>query len=222
MTRKPVWVLDVPELRALLVVAHADDETIFAGGLILSSQQTKWTILCVHPQGQQRQSEFLSACEFYEHESSSSISPVLFDPPLSPNDKIDNDWLVNALKPYRTRYDFVLTHNSEGEYGNENHRIVHRCVLKSIANPNTWIFISPGSTNVDQTPLLSQHPNGNVTLTLSPKIQKLKAMIFQECHKSQAVLYGYDPVSRKLRDSNLRATLEWEFESGKEQYTFYV
>jgi hypothetical protein len=52
MTLKPVWLLDIPKARALLVVTHADDETIFAGGLILSSQNTAWTIICVHPQSQ--------------------------------------------------------------------------------------------------------------------------------------------------------------------------
>lgn len=222
MIQKPVWLLEIPKPRALLVVTHPDDETIFAGGLILSSHETKWTIVCVHPQDQQRKKEFLSACNFLESESSSSIYPVLFDPLLNPNGQINAEWLIDGLKHYRTSYDFVLTHNREGEYGNENHRLVQRCVIRSIANPNTWVFISPGSTNANQESLKSNHPKGNVTLKLTPKFQKLKIVAFHRCHQSQAALYGYDPVSRKLLDSDLQETLKWEFESGKERYSFYI
>ena len=39
----PLWLFDISHPKALLVVAHADDETIFAGGLILSSRKTEWT-----------------------------------------------------------------------------------------------------------------------------------------------------------------------------------
>jgi len=221
-TQNPLWLLDIPKPKALLVVTHADDETIFAGGLILSSREARWTIICVNPQGQQRVDEFLSACHFLAEKSGNCVDSVLLDPILNHNGQINLDWLISKLHSYRVGYDFVLTHNREGEYGNENHRLVHRCVVKSIANPNTWHFLSPGSTNVNQEILKSKHPQGNVTLDLKPEILKLKIQAFQECHKSQAKLYGYDPVSRKLRDTDLRETLQWEFESGKEQYTFYI
>ena len=41
-----------------------------------------------------------------------------------------------------------------------------------------------------------------------------------ECHVSQAEKYGYDK-NGKLRDTDLRETLLWEFESGKEEYTLF-
>jgi len=216
-----VWLFNIPKPKALLVVTHADDETIFAGGLILSSREARWVIICVNPQSQQRKEEFLSACHFLAEKSGNRIDPILLDTVLNPNGRINADWLISKLKSHRVGYNFVLTHNKEGEYGNENHKLVHRCVIKSIANPNTWLFISPGSTSVNQETLKSRHPQGNITLNLTPEIQKLKAQVFHECHTSQAKLYGYDPVSHKLRDSDLRETLQWEFESGKEQYTFY-
>lgn len=143
----PLWLLDIPKPKALLVVTHADDETIFAGGLILSSREARWTVICAYPQGQQRKDEFLSACHFLAEESGNRIDPILLHPVLNSNGEINADWLINKLKSYRVGHNFVLTHNSKGEYGNANHKVVHRCVIKSIANPNTWLFISPGSTN---------------------------------------------------------------------------
>ena len=75
---------------------------------------------------------------------------------------------------------------------------------------------------VNQDKLKSKLPKGNVTLNLTAEVQKLKIAAFHQCHKSQAEHYGYDANSRRLKDSQLRETLQWEFESGKEQYTFYI
>lgn len=218
---KPLWLFNISKPRVLLVVAHADDETIFAGGLILCSRKTKWTIICVNPQGSQRKAEFLSACQFLANESGNQINPISLDPVLDSQGHINMSWLDKQLRSYATGYDFVLTHNREGEYGNENHRRVHRCVIDSISNPNIWVFISPGSKNVNQEKLKSKKPEGNVTLYLSPEIRKLKIEAFQECHVSQAKLYGYDKTG-KLLNTDLRETLLWEFESGKEMYSFYM
>jgi len=65
-------------------------------------------------------------------------------------------------------------------------------------------------------------PNGNVSLDLSPEILGLKVQAFEECHVSQARLYGYDPASDKLRNTDLKETLSWYFEDpGREEYTFF-
>lgn len=93
-------------------------------------------------------------------------------------------------------------------------------MIDSIANPNTWIFISPGSKNVIQE-LKSKKRGGTFILDLSPETRRLKIKTFHECHVSQAELYGYDKAG-KLRDSHLRETLYWYFEGpGTEEYTFY-
>jgi len=115
----------------------------------------------------------------------------------------------------------VITHNKEGEYGHKYHKLVHRYVVDVIRNPNTWVFISPGSTNVNQERLKSKIPGGNFLLSLPPKIRRLKIRAFQECHASQASLYGYDKTG-KLRNTDLRDTLYWYFENpAREEYTFH-
>ena len=214
----PVWLFEIREPHALLVVTHPDDETIFAGGLILSSRQTKWTIICCVAESVQRQNEFRCACKFLAGESGNRISSILLNIPKKLDGKIDYKALTRELRAFAKGYNIVFTHNSQGEYGHPNHKLVHQGVIESIANPNTWLFISPGSKN--QQVIKSKKIGGNYTLDLSKDIQNLKIKAFQECHVSQAQLYGYDNTD-KLRPSQLLETLLWEFESGKEQYTFY-
>ena len=223
IAKAPQWLFDIPKPRALLVIAHSDDETIFAGGLILSSRDTQWTIVnCFDGGDQTRRHEFLCACEFLAQNSGNHIEPVFLDPLQHSDHSIDCLSLAKALEPYAVGYDIVFTHNRQGEYGHQEHKLVHRCVIESINNPNTWFFISPGSTNVNQDDLRSKRDDGNKEVNLIPEILELKKRTFSECHVSQAKIYGYDGVSGKLRNTDLKETLSWYFEDpGKEEYTFY-
>jgi hypothetical protein len=78
----PIWLFAIRKPHALLIVTYADDETIFAGGLILSSRETEWTIICANPKSEERKREFLSACSFFEKNSSNPIHPVVLPPSL--------------------------------------------------------------------------------------------------------------------------------------------
>lgn len=214
------WLFNISQPRALLVVAHPDDETIFAGGLILLSRETRWTVVCCTDEGNPtRQDEFFCACEFLAQHSGNCVESVFLS--LSPkrDGHVEHRAVVKALTSYTTGYDIVFTHNSQGEYGHEHHKLLHRCVIESISNPNTWVFISPGSKNVNQDELRSKIPNGNVSLDLTSEILRLKVQAFQDCHVSQAMVYGYDPVSNELHNTDLKETLTWYFENpGREEY----
>jgi LmbE family N-acetylglucosaminyl deacetylase len=214
------WLFDLSKSRALLVVAHPDDETIFAAGLILLSRETRWTIVCCTDEGNStRQNEFFCACEFMAKHSGNSIEPVFLNLLLNNREHFDHHALIQALSSYAKGYDIVVTHNSQGEYGHEHHKLVHSCVIEAIATSNIWCFISPGSSNVNPNKLRSKMPNGNASLDLNSETITLKVQAFQECHVSQAVIYGYHPVSNELRNTHLKETLLWYFENpGREEY----
>lgn len=220
--RNPLWLFNISKPRALLIVAHPDDETIFAGGLVLSSQNTKWTIICcIDESCQKRKNEFFCACRFFEQYTGNIVEPVFLA--IKPQHNRSNMYLqlCKALKVYAKEYDIVFSHNRQGEYGHEDHKLVHHSVIESIHNPNIWLFISPGSKNVNQDELRSQLPNGNMTLDLSSEIITMKKEVFCKCHKSQAALYGYESISGQLLNTDLKETLYWYFESpGSEAFTF--
>lgn len=199
------------------------NETIFVGGLILRSRETRWTIVCCTDEGdRRREDEFLCASKFLARYSGNRVQPVFLGLSLQLDGQMEPVAVVNALKPYAVGYDIVLTHNSKGQYGHEHHKLVHGCVIKTICNPNTWVFVSPGSKNVNQEELKSGIPGGNASLDLSHEILRLKKEAFGKCHVSQALVYGYDPVSNELRSTDLKETLSWYFENpGREEFAFF-
>jgi len=214
---EPKWINEIKNPKALLVVAHPDDETIFAGGLILTSQDTQWTIICCKYEEEPRQHEFRRACDFLAKNSGNQIEPIVVSKELNYRE------IVDELRRHEvSKYDIVFTHNYMGEYGNEDHKYVLRSIIETIDHPNTWLFISPGSCNVNQDEFRSKIPNGNKWLDLPLKILNLKKRAFQECHITEARKYGYDYTGYLRNGSNqLRPTLLWSFEAGSEQYTFF-
>jgi len=218
----PIWISEIQSPRALLIVAHPDDETIFAGGLILTSIDTDWTIIACIIEKPEREEEFQCACNFLEEKSNNRITPIV----LSHGTPKTEEKLCNELRKITNGYDIVFTHNYKGEYEgqydpNHHHIMVHRCVVNTIAHPNTWLFISRGSWNVDQDEFMYDSLSGKKWIDIPFKILNLKKKIFHQCHVSQAKCYGYDEKTGMLRETALKSTLNWSFNAGSEEYTFF-
>lgn len=122
-------------MRAIVIVAHPDDETIWAGGTILRHDTWEWTLLSLcRSDDADRVPRFhaaagaLGACGCFM--SDLDDSPVLAT--LSPGlDEITSRIL--DLVPARD-FDLILTHGARGEYTrHERHEQVHRAVLDLIA-----------------------------------------------------------------------------------------
>jgi LmbE family N-acetylglucosaminyl deacetylase len=121
-------------LKALMIVAHPDDEAIWAGGTVLRHYTWDWTLLSLcRSDDVDRAPRFQSAArELGARALISDLddSPILTS--LSPNlDEIKSRIL--GLVPGRD-YDFVLTHGARGEYTrHERHEQVHTAVCDLIA-----------------------------------------------------------------------------------------
>lgn len=125
--------------KILVIVAHQDDETLFAGGFLTNIYKScQLTLVCMsqakyRTQILRRNTEFKRVCELLDAE------------PILTNFKDSNLVGSNLLEFFKTRANqvkemrvflketverirpnIILTHNKVGEYGHCYHKVIHR------------------------------------------------------------------------------------------------
>ncbi len=117
--------------RALIIVAHPDDETIWMGGTIARHKDARWTIFALcRKSDQDRMPKFMRAAKQYgargiicdlEDEGIMSIQESI---PVVQN-------IIRRELP-RRRWDVLFTHGANGEYGHPRHKGVHEGVVRMV------------------------------------------------------------------------------------------
>lgn len=109
------------EGKCAVVVAHPDDETLWAGALLAHYGERFDVICCTIPR-----KEPVRAWKFFDVSRLLGFHPRLW-PMLEP---------VNATQPIVhlgqidiSGYDLIVTHNEAGEYGHLHHQQVHHWVM---------------------------------------------------------------------------------------------
>ncbi len=117
-------------MKALLVVAHPDDETVFLGGYLRKHSFYDWTIVSVtHSLNSKRGEEFQKACEYY------NARPIMLGFPDELEKSLGEDRLKQDLAQINFKdYGLVISHNSEGEYGHLHHIEVGKAVRSLCSN----------------------------------------------------------------------------------------
>lgn len=115
--------------KALVIVAHPDDETIWMGGMILKNKNWDWTIfsLC-RRDDPDRAPKFKKVCKYYGAKGIIGDLDDVVLKPLSPNNVIKK--VKELLKD--KEYDYIFTHGRNGEYGHLRHKEIHKAVKKMI------------------------------------------------------------------------------------------
>lgn len=118
-------------MKRALVVAHPDDEVLWAGGLVIS-HPGDWTILCatIPRTDPIRAVKFQEACKVLGAEG--QVFPQT-EPP--PNESIS--WLDEIDL---SGFDHIVTHNAFGEYGHQHHRDVHRHITRKYGKKKLTFF----------------------------------------------------------------------------------
>jgi LmbE family N-acetylglucosaminyl deacetylase len=127
-----------------IIVAHPDDETLWAGGTILSHPSWKWFIICLcRGNDKERAPRFYSALKVLK---SDGIMGCLDDgPEQKPLDEKEVGRIILDLLPAHY-FDLIITHNPSGEYTRHlRHEEVSKAVINlwysdKISSGELWTF----------------------------------------------------------------------------------
>ena len=127
-----------------VIVAHPDDEILWAGGTILSHPTNKWFIVCLC-----RASDADRSVKFYKTLKLLNAEGVMGDiddgPGQDPVDEKELEKYILQLRP-TTHFDLIITHDSKGEYTRHlRHEEVNKAVVtlwhnRKISAGELWTF----------------------------------------------------------------------------------
>ena len=127
-----------------VIVAHPDDETLWAGGTILDHPTNNWFIMCLcRASDAERSARFKDALKLLK---ANGVMGDLDDgPDQHPLDENELESEILRLLP-ATHFDLILTHDSAGEYTKHlRHEEVNKAVVNlwhngKISADELWTF----------------------------------------------------------------------------------
>jgi LmbE family N-acetylglucosaminyl deacetylase len=128
----------------VLIVALPDDETLWAGGTLLSHPSWKWFIVCLSRKNDaERATKFYKALKVLKSEG---IMGDLDDgPDQKPLNEKDTEHAILDLLPQQ-HFDLIISHNPAGEYTRHlRHEEIGKAVIKlwhtgKILANELWVF----------------------------------------------------------------------------------
>lgn len=117
--------------RALVIVAHPDDETIWMGGTIRKQADVRWTIFSLCRSNDiDREPKFRRVCALYNAEC--IITNLDDEGNLELNEAKEEAKRLILENVNANDYDYIFTHGSNGEYGHYIHIAIHEAVSELI------------------------------------------------------------------------------------------
>lgn len=138
--------------RALIVVAHPDDEAFFCAGLMRENHDWDFTVVCAtHTQETPRHREMLDYLTT-QHDNVSLIRTLGLQDTEGAVPTAAWYWellvRLRAVKYHHrdSPWDVVFTHNRYGDYGHGHHIAINQAVHEMFSN--VWEFTHPRRTGV--------------------------------------------------------------------------
>lgn len=138
----PLEAIRSPKSRRVVVVAHPDDEVLWAGGLILSNPGDWLVICCSIPiRDPVRAWLFYEACRRL-----GAVGQVM---PFPETNALKREPLPHLMHlPDLSGFDVIVTHGARGEYGNVHHIQLHSAITTRYPGiPLVFFDFNSGSTD---------------------------------------------------------------------------
>ena len=187
-----------------LIVAHPDDETLWAGGMIINHPAWMCFIVCLcRGSDKDRAPKFYRVLEILKAEG--VIGDLDDGPTQNPLDENELERTILELLPAQ-HFDLVITHNPSGEYTKHlRHEEVSRAVIKlwnlgKIVTNELWTFAYDDSHKATYPRPIE---NASVFKILTKRIWNRKYSLITE-------IYGYDPESWEAKTTP-QAEAFWQF-----------
>jgi LmbE family N-acetylglucosaminyl deacetylase len=192
-----------------IIVAHPDDETLWAGGTILSHPSWNCFVVCLS-----RVSDTERATKFYRSLKVLRSEGIMGDlddgPEQQPLEEQEVEQAILDLLP-PIHFDLLLSHNPSGEYTrHKRHEEVSKAVIQlwyegRISAPELWTFAyEDGHKAYFPKPV----ENAPIYLTLTKRIWHMKYSIITET-------YGFEKNSWEAK-ATTPAEAFWQFTNAHE------
>jgi LmbE family N-acetylglucosaminyl deacetylase len=208
MAENTVGRLTYEHVNCLVIVAHPDDETLWAGGTLLMHPDSRWTVVSLTRRSDpDRAPRFHNVMEQYR---AAGIMGDLDDgPEQKPLRTIDVEDAIMDLLPSH-RYDLVLTHSLWGEYTrHRRHEEVAKAVMalrdsRRVSTGDLWMFAYE-----DGGGKYLPRPAANCDITI-----RLPKDVWQRKYEIITGAYGFAPDSFEAKTTPKEETF-WVVGKGK-------
>ena len=187
-----------------VIVAHPDDETLWAGGTILSLPLWNWSIVCLC-----RKSDTERATKFYKALKILKSEGIMGDlddsPKQNPLEGKEVERAIMQLLP-PTHFDLIISHNPSGEYTRHiRHEEVSKAVITlwhagKISTNELWTFAYEDGNK-------EYYPRSIKKATIYRKLTK---RIWLRKHSIITSTYGFEKNSWEA-ETTPRAESFWQF-----------
>lgn len=195
-------------VKAAIVMAHPDDETIWTGGLLLTKKNWYWKIfIATNYETDDRPNEFKKAVEKYK---SHGIFNLEYEftrvmPDIQEYSKLNKNEIFQKLNTVDlSAFDVIFTHNLDGEYGHGNHKILGEYLKEK--SLNVWHVLCPAIQN----PREKLAGDTVETIYLTTEELAHKKEIFEDSYTTQQYLW-----------EGFKDFMTFQFYSGVEMFTQY-